>query len=145
VSDEEAHSGSRWEPQQPSAADQPTERHEAQADGSVALAEAEHPATTPNALPPNAPSARTPRTGRGRRAVLAAIGAGLLLVGGGAGYAIGHATAAAPAGAGGAFGHGHGGFRDGQGAGPGGAAGGTGTGTATGTGTSSAGSADPST
>jgi hypothetical protein len=140
VSDEEAHSGSRWEPQQPSPADQPTERHEAQADGSVAVAEADHPAT-PNALPPNAPSARTPRTGRGRRAVLAAIGAGLLLVGGGAGYAIGHATAAAPAGAGGAFGHGHGGFRDGQGAGPGGAAGGTGTGT----GTSSAGSADPST
>jgi hypothetical protein len=139
VSDEEPRSGSRWEP---AAADNPranadyaTELHTISPtvdilDRQVSVAAAEHPAWTPPYRPPTTSSAAVPRSGKRRRAIAAAVGVGLLLIGGGAGYAIGHVTAPT-SGTPRTLGHGHGGpggFRNGDGAGSGGTgAGGAGT------------------
>jgi hypothetical protein len=89
VSENQPRSGSRWEP---APADAP--QHNEHATGLLDHAE---------------PPVRAARPARRRRMVVAAVGAGLLLVGGAGGYAIGHATAgtAAPS----ERGHRDGGFR----------------------------------
>lgn len=116
-----ASSGSRWEP---APADDRPQRHEQATD----LLDR----TQDHAAPP----ARPARASRRRRALAAAVGAGLLLVGGAGGYAIGHATAGSAAGA----------VRDHRGDGPGGFRGDRDdTGNPAGTGAASTGSTGPST
>jgi hypothetical protein len=128
VNDEEPCSGNRWDPL---GAETPHATADAATESPVAVAEAEHSAWTPPQLTPTTTSAAVPRPGKRRRAIAAAIGVGLLLIGGAAGYVIGHATAATST-----FHHergGPGGFRQGPDGGFGGTAGG---GTSTGTGSS---------
>lgn len=145
MNEQEPRSGSRWEPEPadnpgPQAhVDELTDAHP-RPHASVAVAEGERPASTSPDVPR---AADTPRPSRRRRALAAAVGAGLLLIGGVGGYAIGHATGAG-AGTARSFGHDRGGFRDGT-DGPGAAFGnGTGAGSGsgspgTGTGTGNAG------
>jgi hypothetical protein len=138
VSEQEPRSGSRWEPEP---ADNPgpqthvdelTDAHP-RPHASVAVAEGEHPASTSPDVPR---AADTPRPSSRRRALAAAVGAGLLLIGGVGGYAIGHATGTGTGtGTARSFGHDRGGFRDGTN-GPG-AAFGNGSGTGSGSGSTS--------
>ena len=119
MSDEQTRrSGSRWEP---TAAPSPeggtagaAERAEGRIDDEFSSAHvrlASYPDPTPHPLPPTPVGAPVPRRTLRGAGLLAAAAAGLLAIGGAAGYAIGHSTTrAAPAGAGlanGMSGYGH--------------------------------------
>jgi hypothetical protein len=92
VNENQPLSGSRWEPAPADAPQPPQTEQTEQATGLL-----DHPvaaqAGPAGSTTPGEPPARVDRPGRRRRMFAAAVGAGLLLVGGAGGYAIGHATA----------------------------------------------------